>query len=43
MESHEYDSIAGQRIVAVREMTDEELEREGWHAYHGTSPAVLEL
>jgi hypothetical protein len=43
MESDEDDSIDGQRIVSVREMTDEELEREGWQAYHGASPAVLEL
>ena len=43
MESAEDDSIAGQRIVAVREMTNEELEREGWQAHDEQSTVVLEL
>jgi len=43
MESAEDDSIAGQRIVAVREMTNEELEREGWQAHDWQSTVVLEL
>jgi len=30
MESAEDDSIEGQRIVGIRKMTNEELEREGW-------------
>jgi hypothetical protein len=43
MESTTDDGIEGQRIVAVREMTDEELEREGWHTHAGQSTVVLEL
>lgn len=43
MESAENDSIAGQRIVAVHEMTNEELELEGWQAHDGQSTVVLEL
>lgn len=43
MESAEDDSIEGQRIVGIREMTNEELEHEGWQAYAGQSTAVLEL
>jgi hypothetical protein len=43
MESAEADSIAGQRITAVREMTDEEFEREGWYPHVEESTVVLEL
>jgi len=43
MESGEDDHINGQQVVDVREMTDEELEREGWQHYRGQSPAVLVL
>jgi hypothetical protein len=43
MEPSTDDDINGQQIVNVREMTDEELEREGWQHYRGQSPAVLVL
>ena len=43
MDSTEDDSIAGQRIVEIREMTDEELEREGWQTHVGRPTPVLEL
>lgn len=39
----EPDSIKGKKIVDVREMTEDELEREGWHKRHGRGPTVLEL
>lgn len=43
MEPDTDDRIEGQRIVAVRRMTDDELKREDWHLRHGDAPAVLEL
>lgn len=35
-------TIEGQKIVDVREMTEDELEREHWHPVHG-NPVVLVL
>ncbi|TSD13488.1 hypothetical protein DP107_11700 [Haloglomus irregulare] len=43
MESTTDDNIAGQRIVEVRAMTNEEVEREGWQAHDWQSTVVLEL
>jgi hypothetical protein len=43
MKSAEDDSIEGQRIVGIRKMTNEELEREGWQSRVGQPTAVLEL
>ena len=43
MESTTDDNIAGQRIADVREMTSEELEREGWRAHDWQSTVFLEL
>ncbi|MFC5973708.1 hypothetical protein ACFPYI_20475 [Halomarina salina] len=43
MEPNTDDQIEGQRIVAIRKMSDTELEREGWTARRGNSPPVIEL
>jgi hypothetical protein len=39
----EVNPITGVKISSVREMTDEELEREGWEHHRGIDPVVLEL
>ena len=43
MEPNTDEQIEGQRIVAIRTMSDTELEREGWAARRGNSPPVIEL
>jgi hypothetical protein len=43
MEPNTDDQIEGQRIVAIRGMTDAELVREDWSVRHGDSPPVIEL
>ncbi|WP_254824871.1 hypothetical protein [Haloglomus halophilum] len=43
MESNTDDQIEGQRIVAIREMTPAELDREGWITQHGSSIPAIEL
>jgi hypothetical protein len=39
----EINPIKGVKISSVREMTDEELEREGWEDHRENHPVVLEL
>lgn len=36
-------SLIGREIVSVREMTEDELDREGWTPVHGQAPPVVEL
>jgi len=43
MEPNTDDQIEGQPIVAIRKMSDTELEREGWTACRGNLPPVIEL